>query len=71
MAAQSVATGHDGEGQGGADASDDEEGVMIAWLKEKRLDAFIDSFKQTETMMEDLRAFDDEEIEFSYLAYLA
>ena len=68
MASQNVATGLDGEGQGDADASDDDEQVMIAWLKEKRLEAFIESFKQTKTTMEDLTTFDDDDIKLSHLA---
>ena len=71
MASQSVATGHDGEGQGDADVSDDDEQVMIAWLEKKRLHVFIESFKQNKITMEDLTAFADDEIEFSHLAKLA
>ena len=67
MASQSVATGLDSEGKGDADASDGDEKVMIAWLKEKRLDAFIESFKQTKTTMEDLRTLEDTDITLSPL----
>ena len=64
MASQSVVTGADGEGQGNADLSDNNEDLsMTQWLKENRLEAFVEYFKTTGITVDELLEYDDGDLE--------
>ena len=66
MAAQSVITGADGEGQGNADLSDkNDELLMIPWLKENRLEAFVEYFETACMTIDEILECTEKDLELS------
>ena len=64
MASHAEITGGDGEGQGDADHSDEnDEMSIIPWLKEKRLEAFVHYFKKHAVSMEELLEFEEQDFQ--------
>ena len=68
MASQSVVTGADGEGHGNADMSDNNDELsMIPWLKENRLDAFVNYFETAGITVDELLQYGDDDLKLSII----